>query len=265
MSLTKDDISYISQAYKAGIERGRGLDSLGSALEGAMGFSIAHVAKYSPDQVAWATERFKVEKAWRRGPRVDTSAMIRRLRYGGGELALTGMEFERYFPEGPEQGEATGTGNIFVSAGLTNLFSLWMGLTGTAVNPIRDGGAGTSVVGMGTGTTAAATTDVTLIANNTANAWFQAFDASSFGSTTQPGVLVATATIASANANFAWNEWCWATGTGAVTAGSNGTTTAGSPFATASSWAMVNHKTNVALGTKASGSSWVFSTTFTVS
>lgn len=263
MPLSKEDISYISQAYKAGVERGQGLDALGSALEGAMGFSIAHVDKYSPDQVKWATERFHTETSWRRGSKVNVSAMLRRLRFG--ELQLTGMEFERYFPSGPEDGEATGAGNIFVSAGLTNLFSLWLGLTGTAVNPLRDGASGTSVVGMGTGTTAAATTDVTLISNNSVSAWFQAFDASSFGTTTQPGVVVATATIASANANFAWNEWCWATGTGAVTAGSNGTTTAGSPFATASSWAMVNHKTNVALGTKASGSSWVFSTTFTVS
>jgi hypothetical protein len=260
VGLTKDDVRYIQQAYRAGIERGTQLDA---ALEGAVGFSIAHVQKYSPEQTAWARDRFHEEIAWRRGPKINAGAMIRRLRFG--ELQLTGMDFERYFPGGPDEGEDTKTGNIFVSAGLTNLISLWLGLTGTAVNPLHDVSAGTSVVGMGTGTTAAATTDTALLGNNTAGGWYQAFDASSFGTTTQPGVLIGTGTVASANANFAWNEWCWATGSGAVTAGSNLSITSGSPFATASSFAMVNHKTSVALGTKASGSSWVFSTTFTIS
>jgi hypothetical protein len=258
--LSKEDTRYIQQAYKAGIERGTQLDA---ALEGAVGFSIAHVEKYSPEQTAWATERFHTEKAWRRGKKVNAGAMIRRLRFG--EMQLTGMDFERYFPGGPEEGEDTRTGNIFVSAGLTNLISLWLGLTGTAVNPLHDGVGGTSVVGMGTGTTAAATTDTVLLGNNTAGAWYQAFDASSFGTTTQPGVLIGTCTVASANANFAWNEWCWATGSGVVTPGSNLSNTTLLPFTTANSFAMVNHKTSVALGTKASGSSWVFSTTFTIS
>jgi hypothetical protein len=257
--LSREDVKYIQQAYKAGLERGARLDK---ALEGAVGYSIAHVDRYSPDQVKWATQRFREERAWRRGPKVNAAAMIRRLRFG--ELQLTGMEFERYFPEGPEQGEMTATGNIFVSAGLTNLISLWLGLTGAAVNPLRDASTGTSVVGIGTGTTAAATTDTTLISNG-GSSWYQGFDATSFGTTSQPGVIVATATIASANANFAWQEWGWFTGSGVVTPGSNGGTAAGSPFAVGNSWCMNNHKTSVALGTKASGSSWVFSTQFSVS
>jgi hypothetical protein len=260
VGLTKDDVKYIQQAYKAGIERGTQLDA---ALEGAVGFSIAHVEKYSPEQTAWAKDRFRTEIAWRRGAKINAGAMIRRLRFG--EMQLTGMDFERYFPGGPEEGEDTKTGNIFVSAGLTNLVSLWLGLTATAINPLHDVAGGTSVVGVGTGLAAAGTADTVLQGNNTAGAWYQAFDATSFGTTTQPGVLVGTTTVASANANFAWQEWCWATGSGAVTAGSNLSNTTLQPFTTASSFAMVNHKTNVALGTKASGSSWVFSTTFTIS
>jgi hypothetical protein len=261
--LSKEDVRYIKQAYRAGLERGSRLDD---ALEGAIGYSIAHVDRYSPEQTAWATRRFTEEKAWRRGPRINASAMIRRLRFG--EMQLTGMEFERYFPSGPEEGGGTSTGNLFVSAGLTNLISLWVGLTGTAVNPLHGGAlgaGGTSVVGMGTGVAAMATTDTSLISNGVSGqCWFQAFDSTSPGTTSQPGVIVATATIASANANFAWNEWCWATGSGAVTAGSTGGTGVDLPFHILSSWAMINHKTNVGLGTKAPGSSWVFSTTFTI-
>ncbi len=264
MPLSRADIDYIKQAYTAGVERGKGLAALTGALEGALGYSVAHVDKYSPDQTRWATERFQTEKAWRRGAKINAPAMIRRLRFG--ELQLTGMEFERYFPEGPEDGEATGTGNSFVAAGLTNLFSLWTGLTGAAVNTLHGatGAGSSSAVGVGSSTTAAATSDTALGADNTAGAWYQSFDPSSFALTT-PGVAIATATIASANANFTWNEWCWVTGGGAVTAGSHLSTTTGVPFATASSYAMVNHKTGVALGSKSTGSSWVFSTTFTVS
>jgi hypothetical protein len=259
--LSRDDAEYIRHAYEAGLNRGRAL-SAASPFEGAVGYSVAHVDKYSPDQTAWARERFRGEQAWRRGKRVNVTQMIRRLREG--PLSLTGADFERYFPGGPEMGEKTGVpGNVFVAAGLTNLISLWMGLTGTAVNVLGTTGH-TPVVGMGTGTTAPATSDTTLLSVG-GSAWFQSFDASTLGTTSTNGQVVGTVTVGSANANFAWNEWCWATGLGTVTAGSNGGTAVGSPYSTANSWAMVNHKTGVALGSKASGSSWVFSTTFTIS
>lgn len=253
MPLTKDDVSYIQQAYRAGLDRGRA--QMDKALEGATGFSIAHVDKYSPDQTAWAAQRMRDEVSWRRGG--DVRAMIRRLR--SGPLRLTGQEFERYFPGGPEEGAVTRSGNIFVAQGLTNLISLWMGLTGTAINSI----GATPVCGVGTGISAAATSDTNLISDG-GSAYYQGFDAA-LGTTTTNGVVVGTSTYGSANANFDWNEWCWATGHGAISPGARLDSAAGSPFATASSAAMVNHKTNVNLGAKASGSSWVFSTTFTIS
>lgn len=256
MPLSKDDVRYIQQAYQAGLAKGRG--QLDKALEGVTGYSIAHVDKYSPEQTAYAASRFREEQAWRRGPRINAAAMIRRIR--SGPLVLSGMEFERYFPGGPEEGEETNTGNIWVAQGLTNLISLWMGLTGTAINHLSQTGA-TPVCGVGTGTAAATVADTTLISNG-GSAYYQAFDAATLGTTATAGVIIGTSTFASAVANFAWNEWCWATGTGLVTPGSFLGTAAGSPFATASSAAMNNHKTNAALGSKASGSSWVFSTQF---
>lgn len=255
-------MDYIRHAYETGLRRGQDLTARGAPLEGAVGWSFSHVDKYSADQTAWARARFAEEQKWRRGRGVDVAHMLRRLRQGPAVMA--GVDFQRYFPHGPEDGEKTGTpGNIFVATGLTNLISLWTGLaSAAAIHPLTQTGY-TPVVGVGTGTTAPATSDITLISNN-GSAWFQGFDASTLGTTTTNGQMIGTCTFASANANFAWNEWCWATGSGVVTAGSIGTSTAAEPFA-GGNFQMVNHKTAVNLGSKASGSSWVFSTTFTIS
>jgi hypothetical protein len=248
VALTRDDLEYIRNHAEV--------------IDVITWHAACEVDKYSPDQVQWAGQRFREERAWHgQGFRTDVKHALRRLRYG--PLQLDGSDYQRYFPSGPEMGHRVGAeGNILVNAGLTNIFSLWLGLTGAAVNPLRDVAAGTSVVGVGSGAAAAATTDTTLQANG-GSAWFQAIDATSLAATTL-NVVVATCTVASGNGNFSWQEWCWATGSGAVTAGANGGTTAGSPFATGATWAMVNHKTNVNLGSKASGSAWVFSTSVVI-
>ena len=266
MPLSKDDVQYIRhvavQSYQAGVQRGQALSvPLEERLDGAVGFSVAHVDKYSPDQTAWARKRFEQEQSWRRGYRLDAQNMIRRMRYGTPRLSA--CDFERYFPAGPEEGQATRAGNIFVAQGLTNLISLWLGLTGTAVHVLAAAAGGSGLCGVGTGTSAAATSDTKLISDN-GSAWYQAFDQAP-ATTTTNGQVVGTTTYGSANANFAWNEWCWATGSGAVTAGSVLGTSAAAPYGVGNTGAMVNHKTNVNLGSKASGSSWVFSTTFTIS
>lgn len=252
MPLSREDTDYIRHAYLEGVKRGKQLGAaagaayVGEKMEGALGFSIAHVDKYSADQTAWASRR------------------LREMRRGVAPLLLTGTDFARYFPNGPEDGQETCAGNIFVSAGLNNLISLWLGLAASGALSRAIGGT-VSVCGVGTGTAAPSQADTSLISNN-GSAYFQAFDtAAAFGTTATAGQLVGTSTFGSAVANFAWNEWCWATGAGTITPGSNGTSSAGSPFATANTFAMVNHKTNVNLGSKASGSSWVFSTTFTIS
>jgi hypothetical protein len=241
--LSREDTDYIRHAYLEGVKRGRrDVGYMGEKLEGAIGFSIAHVDKYSTDQTAWAARRF------------------------AGPGKLIGADFQRYFPHGPEDGQETCAGNIFVNAGLSNLVALWTGLTAAGALSRPMGGT-LSVCGVGTGTAAAANTDTVLIGDSAAaGAYYQGFDsAAAFGTTATPGQLVGTSTFGSAFANFAWNEWCWATGAGAITAGSSLSGTTLKPFTTANTAAMVNHKTAVALGTKASGSSWVFSTTFTIS
>lgn len=248
MALTLDDLEYIRRHAEV--------------LDVITWHASCAVDKYSPEQVQWAGQRFREERAWHgQGFRTDVKQAMRRLRYG--PLQLDGSDYQRYFPAGPEMGRRVGDGNILVNTGLGNIFSLWMGLTGAAINPIRDVAGGTSVCGVGSGAAAGATTDTTLQANG-GSAWFQGFDASSLA-TSQINTLVATTTVASGNGNFSWQEWCWATGSGAVTAGANGGTTAGSPFATGASWSMVNHKTAVNLGSKASGSAWVFSTSVFIS
>lgn len=244
MALTKDDLDYIRQHA--------------DAIDVITWHASCAVDKYSPDQVQWAGRRFSEERAWRgQGFRTNVKHTLQRMRYG--PLVLDGSDYQRYFPAGPEMGHVVGAdGNLLVNTGLGNIFSLWMGLTGAAINPIRDVAGGTSVVGVGSGAAAAATTDTTLQGNG-GSAWYQGIDATSLA-TSAINTLVATCTVASGNGNFSWQEWCWATGSGAVTAGANGGTTAGSPFATGATWSMVNHKTNVNLGSKASGSAWVFST-----
>lgn len=264
--LSEQDMSYIRHAYLAGVERGKrfgpaaGAELLEDRLQGAIGFSVAHVERYSPDQQRWAMARAVEEAARGRRPASAAELAARRVR-------LTGADFARYFPRGAEDGTATAAGNIFVHAGLTNLISLWMGLTGTAVNALSGTG---SVCGVGTGTAyanAGGTTDVKLTGDGLATgAFYDTFDnAASLATTSTPGAIAGTMTVGSGDANFAWAEWCWATGAGAVTKGPSLGTAAATPFATPNSAAMINHKVNVALGTKASGSSWVFSTTFQIS
>jgi hypothetical protein len=244
--LSKQDTDHIRHAYLQGVKRGRlDVGYLENQLQGAVGFSIGHVDKYSADQTAWAVRRLQSERP--------------------GQLVMpTAENFARYFPHGPEDGEATDVGNIFVAVGLSNLVSLWLGLAASGTNGRPLSGTG-SVCGVGTGTTNPGTADVALTGNTT-GAYYQAFDSLlSLATTSTNGQLVGTSTFGSAVANFAWNEWCWATGAGAITAGSTLNAGVGSPFATASTAALVNHKAPVSLGTKASGSSWVFSTTFTIS
>jgi hypothetical protein len=219
------------------------------------------IEKYSIDQTAYAERQLAELKSWRRLPllrQVYIGERASRVREEGlGHVfRLHGNWLRELFPAGPEDGYAYDEGNLLVNAGLTNLINLLTGRTGTAVNTL--GSNATSVVGVGSSSTAAAVTDAALGGNGSSTtAWYQAQDAN-FPTITTPATINGQSTFASGNANFAWNEWCWATGAGAITAGA----TLASVFATASSSAMLNHKIPAGgLGTKASGASWVFSTT----
>jgi hypothetical protein len=178
----------------------------------------ATVAKYSPDQVAWATAKMGYEP-------------------DGARLSLLFRN--------PEDGVTEEPGNLMVTAGLNLLTALLEGGAGT---PFAHADA---IVGVGAGTTTATTADTALTDDNTSNAYYQQADSSY--PTQSNGTITCNATFASGNANFAWQEWCLATGSGGITAGDH-------LSAVATSVVMLNHKV-ASLGTKASGASWVFTAT----
>jgi len=182
----------------------------------------ALVRKYSPDQVAYATQKLGYEPQ-------------------GHRLSLMFRE--------PEDGVTEEPGNLLVTAGLALITSLIEGGAGT---PFAHADA---IVGVGTSTTAAAVGDTALGADNSSNAYYQQADASY--PTQANGVMTCQCTFGTSSANYAWNEWCLATGSGGITAGDHLSAVAGSVV-------MLNHKV-ATLGTKSSGSSWVFVGTITLS
>lgn len=207
------------------------------------------VEKYSVDQTSYAEHKLEELRSWRRLPLIRNFFPAPRLH---------GDWLRELFPQGPEDGYAYDDGNLLVNAGLQQIIAILNGQAQS--NSIRNLSNGQTVVGVGNSSTAATTADTALGADNTANAFYQSSDAT-FPSTTNPATINNQSTFASGNANFAWNEWCWATGVGTITAGNH----LSAVFATALA-GMINHKVPASsLGTKASGASWVFSTTIVFS
>lgn len=140
-------------------------------------------------------------------------------------------------------------GNLLVTSGLNRITNLIIGGGGT---PLAHADA---IVGVGTGTTAAAVGDTALGGDgNASTAYYQQADT---GYPTQAnGTVSVNCTFQSGNANFAWNEWCWADGSGTLTAGST-------LASVGTGVVLINHKVQ-SLGTKASGSIWTLSATLTL-
>ena len=146
----------------------------------------ARIAKYSPDQVRWATQKMGYEP-------------------DGSRLSLLFRE--------PDDGITEEPGNLLVTGGLNLITALIEGGAGT---PFAHADA---VVGVGATSTAATTADTALGADNTANAYYQQADASYPQQSN--GVITCQSTFASANADFTWAEWCLATGSGGITPGTH--------------------------------------------
>lgn len=182
----------------------------------------AKIAKYSAAQVAHATAQLGYEPA-------------------GHKLSLMFRD--------PEDGVTEEPGNLLVTVGLNLITALIEGGAGT---PFAHADA---IVGVGTSTTTATVADTALGADNTANAFYQQADSSN--PTQANGVITCVSTFGTSSANFAWQEWCLATGSGGITPGDH-------LSAAATSVVMLNHKV-ASLGTKGSGSSWVFTATVTIS
>ncbi|WP_406527367.1 hypothetical protein [Streptomyces sp. I8-5] len=188
--------------------------------------AYAHVDKYDPDVVRELTEYLGYEP--------------------------THADFQRLSVDPSRVVEADG--NLLVNGGLQRITNRIIGTTADAFSNSL------AIVGVGSTATSASAGDTVLGANNTAangsvGSWYQGVDVGY--PTAVGGVITAVSTFASADANFAWAEWCWGVATTTVVPDK--------AFATAStSGVMLNHKI-AALGTKASGASWVFTTTVTLS
>jgi len=194
-----------------------------SGSDGIRWHAHALVQKYSDDQVEWA-------------------------RRASGVLEPEGALLQRHCGE-PEDGYAEADGNLLVTVGLDAITKLLI----ASGSPQAFSGPTRAIVGVGATSTAAAITDTALGADG-GSAYYQGVDTSN--PTQSNGVITAVATFTTGNANFHWQEWCWATCTGSITPGA----TLASVATGTKLW---NHKIQD-LGTKASGS-WVLTATVTIS
>lgn len=136
-------------------------------------------------------------------------------------------------------------GNALTTAGLARITNLITAGGGTAYTNT------TGRIGTGNGTSAFSAGQTDLQASSgSSNRWFQALDGS-YPSVSN-GVMTSRATFGTSDGNYAWEEWCWDIGTATVSSGATVNST------------MLNRKV-ASLGTKASGASWVFTTTITLS
>lgn len=221
--------------------------------DGLNWFAFGSIEKFSPDQAAWANRRIAATAPWR----------MRRDMARNGSRYHTLLADTMRLTGAPEDGLREHAGNLLVTVGLNQITLLITGQGGAALGTSGTHN-NTAVCGVGSSATAAVVGDTHLGGDGSSStAWYQQCDATY--PTQSNGVITMQATFATGNANFAWNEWCWVTGTGAITAGATlNSGGGGNLFATTAF--MVNHKVPASsLGTKASGASWVFTTTITLS
>lgn len=149
-------------------------------------------------------------------------------------------------------GEAEAFGNLLCVNGLANMTNLLIAGGGQGLTATR------TFVGVGATATAATAADVHL-GSDGASAWYQAVDSAPTRVTTSQtnDTIQCVSTFASGNGNFAWAEWGWGFTTGTITASAT-------LASVGTGAALINHKI-ASLGTKASGASWVFTTTVQLS
>jgi len=134
-------------------------------------------------------------------------------------------------------------GNLLTTAGLGRIATLVTAGTGNLISST------TARVGVGNGAGSAVIGDTDLgAAAGSTNRWFQTCTV-----TIPSNVWTFAATFASADGNFAWNEFGIDIGTSAVTS---------SAVVNA---VLLNHKTSIAQGTKAAGQTWTATATITIS
>lgn len=133
--------------------------------------------------------------------------------------------------------------NLLTTAGIGRIAALLNAAGGNAITST------TARVGAGNGAGTAAIGDTDLsAAAGSANRWFQTCTV-----TTPSNVLTFAASFGTADGNFAWNEFGIDIGTATVTSGNTVNAV------------LLNHKTSIAQGTKASGQTWAATATITFS
>jgi len=187
----------------------------------------AKVEKYSPELVAVLTEKLGYE---------PVAADFARL----GTL--------------PDDGTVVVPGNATVNLGLANLTNLFIGGGGNAFSSAK------AIVGVGATNTAVTGTQIALAGDTSSStAWYQApaTPTRTTDATIANNTVQAVTTFATGDANFVWNEWCWA-------AAASGTVTAGATLASVATGVVMLNRKVAAVGTKLSGV-WVFTTSVTFS
>lgn len=145
----------------------------------------------------------------------------------------------------PEDGVLEVGGNELTTAGLTRITSLINGAGGQALTNTA------TRIGTGNSNTAFAAGQTDLQASaGASNRFFMTMDATY--PSTSAGVITARATFGTGDGNYAWQEWCLDIGTPTVSSGTTVNAT------------MLNRRV-ASMGTKASGASWVFTVTVTLS
>ncbi|HEY9411127.1 MAG TPA: hypothetical protein VIP77_16225 [Jiangellaceae bacterium] len=203
------------------MDQGRGREALGVSVrsglpEGGHGTTAWRIDRWDAEQTAWVRQR-------------------------GGLVAPQGVDFARLGVRPYKVSEHLG--NVITTAGWTRMLNLLIGAGGQifdAAHTRIGAGNGTTSAGGGSVPAVAADTDLAAAAGS-GNRWFQLAAGIGVVGGTVPKTLTITATFASADGNFAWNEFGIDQGTA-----SGNTVTA----------TLLNHATSIAQGTKVAGQTW---------
>lgn len=181
----------------------------------------AKVEKYSPELVAVLTEQLGYE------PRAEDFARLGTI---------------------PDHGIVDIPGNAVVNGGLANLTNLFIAGGGNGFSSAK------AIVGVGATNTAVSGTQTALAGDGSSStAWYQApATPTRITGTVANDTVQAVTTFATGDANFVWNEWCWASAT-------SGTVTAAATLASVATTPVMLNRKVAAVGTKLSGV-WVFTT-----
>ncbi len=202
-------------------------DDVGRAVDGIGVGARASLAELSRGTTIWRIERWDAEAT-------------RWVRRRSGLLKPAADVFRRLLVPSYETSEVVG--NVVTTAGWTRASNL---LTNQSATQALDATHTRIGAGDGAGSAAAGDTDLSASSGST-HRWFQLVGGAG---TVLTNTLAFTATFASADGNFAWNEF-------GIDVGN---TSSGNTVAAL----LYNHKTSIAQGTKASGQTWAATATVT--